>query len=404
MENTKHAVGLDIGTSSVRVIVASERAGDPEPAIIGFHESPSTGMRRGTMSSLTGPMNAIAQAIHETEKMIGYDLKHALVSINGHHITTVNTTGMIVLPAAGAITVADMDRLEDNATAGKMPQNRSVLSFVPHNYTLDGQSGIRDPLGMNGQRLEVHASLISAYAQVEQGIGEMLSRLQIVSNGIVPSVVAAGNAVLTDRQKDNGVAVIDFGASTTGIAIFHNGDLRWVSVIPLGSNDITNDLAVMLKTNTEVAEEIKKLHVGALRTGEAKPISMHKGRETFDFDRDEAEVATIARLDQIFDLVQGEIHKAGFDHRLPDGVVLVGGGVKLKGMAEYVTHKLEVATRLGIPTGFTSALKEVNRPEMAAAIGLMLYDARADEGPAPVPVAESGGVLQKLFSRFRSSK
>ncbi len=402
MENTKHAVGLDIGTSAVRVVVAAERERGEQPAVIGCFEVPSTGMRRGVMSSLAGPTSSVAQAIHEAEKMIGYDLKHAMVSINGAHIATARTEGMIVLANSDTITEAELERLESNAVAGKMPQNRIVLSFVPHNYTLDGQSGIRDPLGMSGQRLEVKASIVSAFTQAGQGLAGMLEKLQIASDGEIPAVVAAGNAVLTDRQKDNGVAVLDLGASTTSIAVFHGGDIRFVSVLPVGSNDITNDLAVMLQTNTELAEEVKRLHVGATASGENGMITLHKGRETFDFDRDVAEETVVAKLDEIFGLVQEELHKAGYDHRLPDGVVLTGGGARLKGIVEYAGKMLEVAVRLGVPTGFTSALKDIARPEMATAIGLMLYDLNSEEVPAERPKAENP--LQKLFKSLKRRK
>jgi cell division protein FtsA len=374
-ESPQYAVGLDIGTSKIRAVVAHIDGSTGVPTIVGIGQAVNTGMRKGVVVNLQGPGQAIDTALGEAERMSGYQVHGATLSVNGSHILTTHADGMVAVGAADhEINSADLDRIKEVATLGKVPANRDILDVVPHSYKLDGQDNIKDPIGMTGTRLEIDAHVVSALTPYLVNVEKAAESAQVQPHAIVPTAVAAARAVLNEQQLENGVAVIDFGGSTTSVAVYEEGDLQYVGVVPIGSNNITNDLAIGLKTDPEIAEEVKVKHGCALSHAEAEGVSVKNGGEVFTFKTEEINEIIEARLEEIYEGIVFHLKKAGRAGKLPSGVVLVGGGAKLKHMTEYAKETLGLAARLGQPSGFGGVAEDIDKSEFATAIGLMLID------------------------------
>ena len=402
-EIRRYAVGVDIGTSTVRCVVASvDDTG--LPTIIGFSENPNSGMRRGTISNLSGPAAAIDNALGEVERMSGYEVNAATISINGAHISSIRTNGMIAVgPANHEITYDDLDRIDAVAAMGKIPANREVLDTIPYDYILDGQGNIKDPVGMVGDRLEVKANIISALTPYCNNLRKVADMAQVEVESLIVAPVAAAKAILTERQLENGVAIVDIGASTTSITIFEDSDLQFVSILPVGSNSITNDLAMGLKTDPEIAESIKLNHVSVSAINDKKDIIIKHDKEILTFKRSDIDEIVDARLDEIFDLVRKEFKKAGYDQKLPEGVIFTGGGANLKGLVDYAKDKLELSAKVGKSKSFAGVGNSIEKPEFATAIGLMIF---SSEGSSALQQSSHGhkkrpGPIKKLFSKFK---
>jgi cell division protein FtsA len=375
-ENSRYAVGLDIGTSTIRCVVAHLDGENSNPTVVGVGTAPNSGMRKGVVANLQGPATAIDAALGEAERMSGYQVDYATVSINGSHILSVKADGMIAVGAMDhEVNRDDLLRIEDVATVGKVPANREILEVVPHSYRLDGQDNIKDPLGMTGTRLEIRANVVSALAPHLHNLQKTAEMAKVDAHTIVPSVLAAAKAVLKEQQIENGVAVIDMGAATTSVAVFEEGDLQYVGVVPVGGANITNDLAIGLKTDPEVAENVKLSHATATGRGSSEGISVKVGEEVHTFNTTDIDEIVEARLEEIFDAVGHELKKAGRAGQLPSGVVLVGGGASMKKMADFAKEKLGLAARVGHVSGLGGAIDSIEQPEYAAACGLMLIDA-----------------------------
>lgn len=378
-ENSRYAVGIDIGTATIRCVVGHVDPTTGIPTVVGVGQAPNSGMRKGTVVTLSGPAHAIDQALGEAERMSGYEVNEALVSINGAHIVSTKADGMIAVGMADhEITHEDVMRIEDVATTGKIPPNREVLEVVPHSYMLDGQGGIKDPIGMNGTRLEINANVVSAMTPFVNNLQKTCEMATVVPHALLPSVMAAAKAVLTESQLESGVAVIDMGASTTGIAIFEEGDLQHVGVVPVGGANITNDLAIGLKTDPEVAEKVKLAHASASPRAKHEEVQVKQDKESLKFNTEDIDEIVEARLEEMFEAITKELKKAGRAGQLPSGVILVGGGSGMRGIAEFAKAQLGLSARIGKPTGFGGMADSASNPEFAAAVGLMLADGEAD--------------------------
>lgn len=413
-ETSRYAVGIDIGTTTIRCVVGHIDATTGAPTIVGVGQAPNSGMRKGVVANLTGPAQAIDDALGEAERMSGYQVDAATISINGSHILSTKADGMIAVGAMDhEIVSEDLNRIEEVATLGKIPANREILEVVPHSYRLDGQDNIKDPLGMTGTRLEIMANVVSALTPHLANLQKSADMAKVHPNSIVPSVLAASRAVLNEQQIENGVAAVDLGGATTSVAIFEEGDLQYVAVIPVGGTNITNDLAIGLKTDPEIAEKVKLAHAVATARSEAEGISVKHDGEVFSFSSSDIDEIVEARLEEIFDAVHKELKKAGRAGQLPSGVVLTGGTAKLKGMAEYAKNKLGLAARIGKPSGFGGVAENIEEPQFASVIGLMLLDAGQGGGHAPQTgkkngmkgkdtFKQAGGVVSKFLGRFKA--
>ncbi len=374
-ENSRYAVGIDIGTTMIRCVVGHIDATTGAPTIVGVGTAPNSGMRKGVVANLNGPATAIDSALGEAERMSGYQVNAASISINGSHIVSTKADGMIAVGAADhEITSDDVMRIEEVATLGKIPANREILEVVPHSYRLDGQDNIKDPIGMTGTRLEISANVVSALTPHLSNLQRAAEMANVSTNNIIPSVLASAKAVLSEQQLENGVAVIDIGGATTSVAVFEEGDLQYIAVIPAGGVHVTNDLAIGLKTDPEIAEQVKLAHAAAVSQADSDKVSIKHGKETLEFDRSEVFEIVEARLDEIFESVNKELKKAGRAGKLPSGVVLTGGSANIKGLTEFAKNQLGLAARVGKSSGYGGVADNIDKPQFASAIGLMLAD------------------------------
>lgn len=410
-EQTRYAVGIDIGTTTVRCVVGHIDQSTETPKIVGVGQAPNSGMRRGVVSHLSGPANAIDAALAEAERMSGHRVESATFSINGSHILSTKADGMIAVNAQEeGVTGEDIARLEEVATTGKVPPNRQILEIVPHAYRLDGQDNIKDPIGMSGTRLEINANIVSGLVPHIANIQKAAEFIKVDAKAVVPSVLASAQAVLSESQLENGVAVVDLGGSTTGVAVYEEGDLQFVSVIPVGGVNVTNDLAIGLKVDPEVADKVKLAHAGLDKSSKDSTVEIKHDKQTLKFDRADVDEIVEARYEEIFEAITKELKKTGRAGKLPSGVVLTGGGAKVQGIVEFAKAQLQVAARVGKPTGYAGVSEQAESPEYAAAVGLMLADGSdsilsyggggLDAKPNKL-VNKAGGLLSGLLAKFR---
>ena len=400
-------VGIDVGTKNVRCIVGYVDPTSGMPKVVGVGEASNSGMRKGVVTNLNGPAEAIDNALDAAERMSGHQVNVATLSINGSHLLSTKADGMITVGTVNnEVTTDDVLRLEEVATTGKVPQNRDILEIVAHAYRLDGQDNIKDPVGMTGARLEIRANVVSGLVPHITNLQKSAEMAKVDSASVVPSVLAAAQAVLTENQRENGVAVIDFGASTTGIAVYEEGDLQHLAVIPVGGQNVTNDLAIGLRTDPEVAEIVKLAHArfGGKDLGE---VETKVEKQAYKFKQDEIDEIVQARYEEIFEAIAKELKKVGRLGKLPSGVVLVGGAAKVKGLVEFTKDQLNVAARLGQPTGYSGISDEIKGAEFSAAVGLMLIDAMGTPQHIKSSVAardvtkKASGFLKNIFARFK---
>lgn len=401
-ENSRYAVGIDIGTSKVRVLIADFDK-DGSPNILGLGSAENSGIKKGVIMHPENVYRAIDKALAEAERMSGYKTERAAVSINGVQILSTKTDGMVAVSSEkGLVSDSDIDRVEEVALIGKIPENREILKFIPYYYNVDDQEGIADPFEMVGTRLEVYGNAISAPKLQVESIKNIFDGLDIYSNLHLPSVIASSQAVLTDNQKENGVVVVDLGASTTGVAIFEDGNLQFIENISLGGINITNDLAIGLKISPEVAEEIKIKHGFAFEREEGHDIVVKYGHEHYSFNTQEIDEIIEARVEEIFEEVRRVLKKSGFENQLPSGIVLTGGGAALKGIDTFAKKYLQLAVRIG-KNGIENTVSEkVKTLEYSAAVGLLIemrnmasrYNSYRDEEPMKL----------RFFARFFKKK
>lgn len=406
-EQSRYAVGIDVGTKNVRCVIGYIDADGDAPKIVGVGTAPNSGMRKGTVTNLAGPAEAIDTALGEAERMSGHQVKTAVLSVNGSHLTSTKADGMITVGTTdNEVTPGDILRLEDMATTGKIAQNREILEIVAHSYRLDGQDNIKDPIGMTGTRLEIKANVVSGLLPHITNLQKLAEMAKVEVSSVVPAVLASAQAVLTENQRENGVAVLDIGAATTGVAVFEEGDLQYLSVIPLGGQNVTNDLAIGLRTDPEIAESVKLAHArfGGKKLGKVE--TKHE-KKTYSFEQSEIDEIVGARYEEIFEAVAKELKKAGRAGKLPSGAVLTGGGANTKGLIDFTKEQLGVAARLGKPSEYGGASNEIKGPEFSAAAGLMLIDAANDAPYAKSPqnakkaAEKAGGFLRGIFAKFK---
>lgn len=373
-DKARFAVGIDVGTNFVRTVLGTIKG--EEISVIGYGEVPTEGMRRGVVKELVPPAKAIDECLAKVEGMSGVKVDRATVSINGTHIGSTKIDGMIAVGVAEhEIDENDLVRIADTAVTGKVPANRETLALVPYEYVLDGQGGIHEPLGMHGARLELRANVVSALTPDCDNLRKVCESAQVEPHGpFEPTAVAAARAVTTSSQRENGVGIVDMGGATTSIAIYDEGELQFVGVIPIGSNDVTKDLATVLATIPDVAEEIKVRFASAVAGEIEKDIVIKRGREEFRFKRKDVDEVVEARLEEIFEAIRKMMKIAGYDKRLPEGLVLCGGGAKLRDIDKFARKQVELAARVAKPSGIVGVSEDILKPEFATAIGLMMGD------------------------------
>ncbi|MFI5275360.1 MAG: cell division protein FtsA [Candidatus Saccharimonadales bacterium] len=372
-----HFVGLDIGTSMVRCVVGMLGSdADAKPSIIGHGSSHNLGMRKGVVVHVEDVTEAVVQAITEAERLSGVRIEKATVNINGAHVAGINSKGVIAISAANReITVEDRFRVEEAATVVKLPPNREIVQLFAKNYSLDGQPNIKDPVGMHGVRLEVDTHIVTASTPNLRNLDTALERAQVAPTRHTVSSLAAAEAVLTRQQKEAGTVLIDIGAGTTNLVVIEDGEVQHVAVLPIGGQHITNDLAIGLKTDLDIAEQVKVSHAG-LASGAPKRsiVTVKRAEEEHTFKADEILMITEARVDELFEYVDKELRKIQRSRKLPGGAVLVGGTAKLPGLAEFVKEQLQLPARVGKLQMLAGLVDTVEDTAYYTAVGLMLLD------------------------------
>jgi len=378
MPKEQFIVGLDVGTANIRVVQAKFDEQRQAFSIIGASEVPASGIRKGVIIDIEEAVSCISQALEKAERMTGIPVEGANVSIGGSHISSLSSHGVIAVSRAdGEIMENDIVRAVDASQVISIPQNKEVLHVFPKSFTLDGQTGIKDPLGMSGIRLEVDTIIVQAGLPFVKNLTKAIMRAGLEIDDLVLAPCAAAESVLTKRQKDLGVALVDLGAGTTSVAIYEEGDLLHTAIIPIGSMHITNDIAIGLRCSIETAEKVKLIYGHA----DAKAISKDEEIELAKIDPSEEEttmrgyVVEIieARLEEILDHVTAELKKINRDGKLPSGIVLTGGGSKLPGMVEFAKNHLRLPASLGKPQNVTTIIDRVDDPTFATCCGLIMW-------------------------------
>ncbi|MDP4038393.1 MAG: cell division protein FtsA [bacterium] len=370
-------VGIDIGSTKVACVVGLHQEGSAMPSIIGVGLSPTTGLRRGVVADLEETVSSITAALEEAERMSGVAIDKATISVDGAHIQSLNSRGVIAVSGPDhKITREDLARAEDAAAAINLDNNREIMQLIPRNYIVDGQTNVVDPEGMHGVRLEIDTHIITVTAPAVKNLNNVITRSGVSPNGFVVVPLASAKAILTKRQKELGVAVVDIGGETTGLAVYQEGNISYTSILPIGSTYITKDLVYGLRTNIDIAEKIK-LKYGRAAKPKAKStdqINLEEFGSTGKSLRSEIDTIISSRCEEIFSMIGVELKKAGKDSMLSAGVVLTGGGSKLDGMADFAKDILKLPVSIGKPSGFTGIVDKINDPSLACAIGLMLED------------------------------
>ncbi len=386
-ESTPHYfVGLDVGTSAVRCIVGSLDLSGDEPvlSVIGHGKAENSGMRKGLVVHVEDVASAINHAVSEAERISGVHVRNVTVNINGTHISGQDSKGVIAISAANReITIEDKLRAEDAATVVQIPANREIIQVFPKNYRVDGHDSVKDPAGMRGVRLEVETQIVTAAIPNLRSLDSALERAHISPLHHTVSGLAAAEAVLSRKQKEAGTLVLDIGAGTTNMAVIEDGEVQHVAVIPMGGTHITNDLAIGLKTDLDIAENVKIKHAALADKVKTGRLSVQQGNVNHAFDGADIQMVVEARVEEILEFVDKELKSIHKSRKLPGGIVLVGGTANIPGIADFTRDKLQLAARLGKVRELTGIVEDIQDSSFITAIGLMQLDMLLEaQGPA----------------------
>ncbi len=409
-EHQQVAVGIDIGTTSVRCTIGLVQE-DQTVKLIGLGEALNAGFRKGSVVNISETAAALDQAIAHAERMAGVQISSGTANINGAHIKGVDSKGIIAV-SGNEINEDDLLRVEDAATVLQLPQHHEILSVFPRSYNLDGQGNIKDPIGMSGTRLEVDAHVVTVSAPALKNLEKVVETTQTRVNRLSVGSLGAAQAVISREQRENGVAVLDIGATTSNLIVIEDGDVQLVSVIPIGGNHITNDLAIGLRTDLKVAEAVKKNYKYLTQSSKTRPkhVKVVVNRSEHVFPTKDIELVITARLVELFEAVDKELAKIHRSKKLPGGITLVGGTAHLPGIDVVAREELALSARVAFPSGIGGLKEKVARPEYATAVGLMLLDVHKDEdssyggrglgGRLQHSADQARNLFQKIFSRF----
>ena len=371
-------VGLDVGTTKICCIVGE--VGDEGIDIIGIGSAPSTGLRKGVVINIASTVSAIRRAVEEAELMAGCEISTVYTGISGGHIRGFNSHGIVAVKD-GEINPADVARVIDAAKAVAIPMDREVIHILPQEYIIDDQDGIKEPLGMHGVRLEAKVHIVTAAATSALNIIKCANRTGLDVSSIVLQQLASAEAVLTDDEKDLGVCLVDIGGGTADIAIFSEGAIVHTSVLPIGGNHLTTDIALGIRTPQDEAEQIKQSHGCALveqvEAAEQIEVPSVGGRSPRTLSRQILCEIIEARVEEIFQLVREEIRNTAYEDLLASGVVLTGGSSRLSGISEVAEDVLGLPIRVGMPKGVGGLVDVVRHPSFATGVGLVQYGAKS---------------------------
>ena len=392
-------VGLDVGTSKI-VAIVGESQPDGSVEVIGIGSHPSTGLKRGVVVDMTSTEQGIQRAVEEAELMAGCEIHSVFAGISGSHIRSLNSDGTVAIKDK-EVTEGDVDRVLDAARAVPVAADQTILHVLPQEFVIDNQDGIRQPIGMSGVRLEAHVHVVTAALSATQNISKCVARCGLSVDELIMQPLAAANAVLTDDEKDLGVCLVDIGAGTTDIAVFTGGAIRHTACIPIAGDQVTNDIAVALRTPTQHAEDIKIKYACAqeqiARNDESIQVPSVGDRTSRLLERRTLAQVVEARYRELFSLVQAELRHSGYEDRVAAGLVMTGGASRMEGAEELAEEIFHMPVRLATPTYVSGLSDVVNNAIHATGVGLLLYGNKAD--PAKNLVTSGGDTF---FDRIRS--
>jgi len=400
-------VGLDIGTSKIVAIVA-EVGPEGELNVIGLGTQPSRGLKRGVVVNIEATMASIQRVLEEAELMADCRIGAVTTGIAGSHIRSLNSSGMVAIKE-GEVAQADIDRVIETAKAIAIPNDQQILHILPQEFIIDGQDGVREPLGMSGVRLEVKVHIVTGAVSAVENIAKCVRRCGIELTDIVLQPLASAAAVLNDDEKELGVCLMDIGGGTTDIAVFAGGAIRHTAVIPIAGDQVTNDIAMTLRTPTKEAEELKLRHGCALRQlADANDIVEVPGvgeRAPRKLSRPMLAEVIEPRIEELYTLVQSELRRSGFEELLSSGIVITGGTSMLQGMAELGEEVFHLPCRLGVPAYMGGLADVVRSPRYSTAVGLLMHgrDQRMRAEAARAQVKGITGVAERMKQWFKAN-
>jgi cell division protein FtsA len=397
MTGGKLIVGLDIGTSKV-VAIVGEAGADGELKVVGLGSHPSRGLKKGMVVDIESTVQSIQRAVEEAERMAGCQVHSVYAGIAGSHIRSLNSHGIVAIRDR-EVFQHDLERVIDAARAVASPADQKILHILPQEYVIDSQEGIKEPLGMSGVRLEAKVHLVTCAVNAAQNIEKCIRRCGLDVDDIILEQLASSYSVLTDDERELGVCIVDIGGGTTDIAIFTEGAIRHTGVIPIAGDQVTNDIAMALRTPTQYAEEIKIKYACALAqlAGADQTIRVPGVGERSSRELSRQALAEVVepRYDELFTLVQAEIRRSGFEESLGAGIVLTGGTSRMEGAVELAEEIFHMPVRLGVPAGVQGMLDIVRNPIYATAVGLLLFGQK-QQGAGIERDSSSRGLLRKL--------
>lgn len=375
-------VGLDIGTSKVVAIVGAINDED-KLEIVGIGSHPSRGLKKGVVVNIESTVQSIQRAIEEAELMAGCQIHSVYAGIAGSHIRSLNSHGIVAIRDREVFSL-DLERVIDAAQAVAIPADQKVLHILPQEYVIDTQEGIKEPLGMSGVRLEAKVHLVTCAVNAAQNIEKCIRRCGLEVEDIILEQLASSYAVLTDDERELGVCLVDIGGGTTDIAIFTEGAIRHTGVIPIAGDQVTNDIAMALRTPTQNAEEIKIKYACALTqlagVDETIKVPSVGERPPRDLSRQALAEVVEPRYDELFTLVHAELRRSGYEDLIAAGIVLTGGTSKMEGVVELAEEIFHTPVRIGTPQNISGLTDIVKNPIYSTGVGLLLYGLKQHSG------------------------
>lgn len=396
-------VGLDIGTTKICTVIGEVLAdGSGRVDVLGVGISPSQGLRRGVVVDIESTVRAIEDSVYKAQRMAGAEVHSVIVGVTGEHIASLNSRGVIAITHADReVTQEDVDRVLENSRVIVLPPDRKIIHSIARGFSIDGQNGIRSPVGMSGTRLEVETHIVTGATTFLENVAKCVYRAGLQVEDTVLEPIATGEAVVMSAEKDLGVVLVDIGGGTSDLAIFMNGEICYSAVLPVGGNYVTKDVSAGLRTTLEEAERVKIEHgtASADKVGET---------DTFSFTRLGASQATTLparvlaeiiepRMSELLHMVRQEVNRSNYAGLLPAGLVLSGGGALLRGAKEAATDVTGLPTRIGFPTGVGGLSESIENPSFATAVGLVQMGGKAHAG---IPRRERAGGLVAAWRRF----
>ena len=397
-------VGLDIGTSKVVAIVA-EVSPEGRIEVIGIGSSASRGLKRGVVVNIESTVQSIQRAVEEAELMAGCEINSVYTGIAGSHVKSINSHGIVAIRDK-EVTASDVERVIDAAKAVAIPADQRVLHVLPQEFIIDSQEGIPEPIGMSGVRLEAKVHLVTGAVSAAQNIVKCVQRCGLTVEDIVLEQLASSYAVLTEDEKELGICIVDMGGGTTDIAVFCGGAIQHTAVIPIAGTQVTNDIAVSLRTPAQYAEEIKIKYACALsqlaNPDETIEVPSVGDRPPRRLARQTLAEVVEPRYEELFQLVRSELRRSGFEELIAAGIVMTGGSAKMEGAIELAEEVFHMPVRLGVPQYVDGLVDVVRNPIHATGVGLLLYgqgvlQARAEAAQAKFSL---GSVFRKMKSWF----